>query len=212
MFLFNGFFYFIYLFIFFNGFFLFSIFYFLLFNGNSHHTVERKWRAVVATQGSVPAAAPPSVGQLTVGRSGDCQTRQTPETRTVTRTPAPPGRGRSLCPPLPEPLTRTGFLTPPAVSWRPDHWPKQTELVAPRGGPSNSAPPIGPTPRPVSWSILPRACVTPSRPPAPAAPADRHGSAGARHAGPGRVRLHPVLRAVADALHVHHLCVSPLLG
>lgn len=53
--------------------------------------------------------------------------------------------------------------------------------------------------------------MTPSRPAAPAAPAERHGRAGARHAGSGRVRLHPVLRAVADALHVHHLCVSAKL-
>lgn len=37
---------------------------------------------------------------------------------------------------------------------------------------------------------------------------DRHGCPGAGHAGNRRVRLHPVLRSVAHAPHVHHLCVS----
>lgn len=43
-------------------------------------------------------------------------------------------------------------------------------------------------------------------------PADRHGPGGRRHGGPGRVRLHPVLRPVADALHVRHLRVSEPLS
>lgn len=141
----------------------------------------------------------PTVSQLTVGRSGDWQTRAA---CTVTRTQAPPGRGWSLYPVSmsPELLTGTG-------SWRPT-------LSA--GGrifcldkPSSS------DPYTLLLRLVPlrgrsagRLYPDPLRPPVPAPSSDRHGSAGARHAGIRRFRLHPVLRTMAHALHVHHLCVS----
>ena len=65
-----------------------------------------------------------------------------------------------------------------------------------QGSRSEAVPPAEPTPAAERGAA------------APAAPAQRHGSAGSRHAGPRRVRTHPVPRAVAHALHVRHLCVS----